>query len=175
MDATSRPNRTRTYAAVIVAAVIAISCGASSTAKPVVVDQPETTTTTLGLVDTTTTSSSTTSTTIPAPTMPATTAVPAEPGCWADLARQVGWPEDTLPKLSQIIMRESRCNPDAYADRPSTLDNSRGLLQINAYGSLADHIRIVCGIEPETLFDPATNLACALVYWQRSGWSPWRG
>jgi hypothetical protein len=94
-------------------------------------------------------------------------------GCWIDLARQIGWPEHTLATLEQIIWRESRCNPAAFADRPSTLDNSRGLLQINAWGTLADNIRRKCGVEPEDLFDPAVNLACGLTYYRQSGFRPW--
>lgn len=113
-----------------------------------------------------------TTTTIAAPvTVPA--AGPISDDCWIGLARQIGWPEHTLATLQHIIQRESGCNPDAYADRPSTLDNSRGLLQINAYGSLADGIRRLCGIEPETLFNPAVNLTCGLTYYQTMGWRPW--
>jgi len=96
-------------------------------------------------------------------------------GCWIDLARSVGWPEETLANLARIIHRESRCNPSAFADRPSTLDNSRGLLQINAWGTLADNIRAKCGMEPDSLFDPEQNLRCGLVYWQQMGWRPWGG
>jgi hypothetical protein len=92
-----------------------------------------------------------------------------------DLAAAVGWPPETLATLARVIHRESRCDPSAFADRPSTLDNSRGLLQINAWGTLADNIRAKCGVEPDALFDPATNLACGLVYWRASGWRPWGG
>ena len=97
-------------------------------------------------------------------------------GCWTDLARSIGWPEETLGTLARIIERESRCDPTSFADRPSTLDNSRGLLQINAYGNLADGVRNLCGItDMNELFDPATNLACGLVYWRSMGWRPWGG
>jgi hypothetical protein len=96
-------------------------------------------------------------------------------GCFMDLAAAVGWPPETLATLARVIHRESRCDPSAFADRPSTLDNSRGLLQINAWGTLADNIRAKCGVEPDALFDPATNLACGLVYWRASGWRPWGG
>jgi hypothetical protein len=96
-------------------------------------------------------------------------------GCFMDMAAAVGWPPETLATLARVIHRESRCDPSAFADRPSTLDNSRGLLQINAWGTLADNIRAKCGVEPDALFDPATNLACGLVYWQSMGWRPWGG
>lgn len=124
------------------------------------------------------TTTSTTSTMKPAPApIPEPVQVPVQVSgdCWTDLARSVGWPEDQLPRLQRTIFRESRCDPSAFADRPSTLDNSRGLLQINAYGSLAQSIRNLCGIEPDALFDPATNLTCGLRYFEAAGWSPWRG
>lgn len=100
---------------------------------------------------------------------------PADPGCYADLARAVGWPEHTLTRLQSIMWRESRCDPSAFADRPSTLDLSRGLLQINAYGYLDAGLRRLCGIDPVTLFDPAINLACGLELWRAMGWAPWGG
>jgi hypothetical protein len=101
--------------------------------------------------------------------------VPPTDGCWMDLARQVGWPEETLGHLHYIIQRESRCDPTAYANRPSTMDNSRGLLQINSYGSLDGAVRRLCGIDPEQLFDPAINLTCGLAYYHNAGWTPWGG
>lgn len=123
---------------------------------------------------------SVTTTTMTPPVMPLAASAPTYTGpvsddCWIGLAREIGWPEDTLGTLQRIIRRESGCDPNAYANRPSTLDNSRGLLQINAYGSLADGIRRLCGIEPETLFDPTVNLACGLTYYQSMGWRPWGG
>lgn len=133
-----------------------------------------------GVIVTTTTSTvdlswMNTTTTMTPDVMPPVNTGPVSDDCWIGLARQIGWPEHTLGTLQRIIQRESGCNPEAYADRPSTLDNSRGLLQINAYGSLADGIRRICGIEPETLFDPAVNLTCGLTYWQSMGWRPWGG
>ena len=137
----------------------------STTTAPPVVD--------LSWINTTTTST----TTMPEPVSEAVrdTGTPVD-GCWTDLARSIGWPEETLGTLARIIERESRCDPTSYADRPSTLDNSRGLLQINAYGTLADGVRDLCGItDMNALFDPATNLACGLVYWRSLGWRPWGG
>lgn len=121
--------------------------------------------------------SSTTSTTVPPATVVLSTGDPApvSDDCWIGLARQVGWPEDTLGTLARIIHRESRCDPTVWADRPSTLDNSRGLLQMNAYGTLEGAIRSLCGINPVELFDPATNLRCGLAYYQAAGWAPWGG
>lgn len=147
----------------------------STTSSTVVVEVPEPTTT------------STTSTTVQAEIraeapQPAKQEAPAPKvyspptdGCWMDLARQVGWPEETLGHLHHIIQRESRCDPSAYANRPSTLDNSRGLLQINSYGSLDGAVRKLCGIDPEQLFDPEVNLTCGLAYYRNAGWRPWGG
>lgn len=147
----------------------------STTSSTVVVEAPEPTTT------------STTSTTVQAETQaevaqPAKQEVPAPKvyspptdGCWMDLARRVGWPEETLGHLHYIIQRESRCDPSAYANRPSTMDNSRGLLQINSYGSLDGAVRTLCGIDPEQLFDPEVNLTCGLAYYRNAGWRPWGG
>lgn len=127
---------------------------------------------------------------VPEPTTTTTTAAPAPvkqeapapkisppptDGCWMDLARQVGWPEETLGHLHHIIYRESRCDPSAYANRPSTMDNSRGLLQINSYGSLDGAVRKLCGIDPTELFDPTVNLTCGLAYYRNAGWRPWGG
>lgn len=113
-----------------------------------------------------------TTTTTPPEVVP--NSVPVD-GCFTDLAASIGWPPETLATLARVIHRESRCDPSAFADRPSTLDNSRGLLQINAWGDLADNIRAKCGVEPDALFDPETNLACGLVYWRAMGWRPWGG
>jgi len=92
-----------------------------------------------------------------------------------DLARSVGWPEVTLAHLAYIIHRESRCDPTVLADRPWTMDLSRGLLQINAYDYLDAGIRQICGIDPATLFNPAVNLACGLDLYRTYGWQPWGG
>jgi hypothetical protein len=124
---------------------------------------------------TTTTIATPTPTTAPASTPKVETYIPPADGCWMDLARQVGWPEETLGHLQHIIQRESRCDPTAYANRPSTMDNSRGLLQINSYGSLDGAVRRLCGIDPTELFDPTVNLTCGLAYYRNAGWRPWGG
>jgi hypothetical protein len=124
---------------------------------------------------TTTTIATPTPTTAPASTPKVETYIPPVDGCWMDLARQVGWPEETLGHLQHIIQRESRCDPTAYANRPSTMDNSRGLLQINSYGSLDGAVRRLCGIDPTELFDPTVNLTCGLAYYRNAGWRPWGG
>lgn len=89
------------------------------------------------------------------------------------VAVAAGWPTAELKKLSRVIWRESRCDPAAY--NGTGPDDSYGLVQINLKGYLWRGRAVLCGLtERADLFDPATNLRCALVLWQRSGWSPWR-
>jgi hypothetical protein len=104
---------------------------------------------------------------------------------WHELALRVGWDENELPKLSYVMWRESRCEPDAInSDDPAS--GSRGLIQINGFwcrknqytekGWLQDQgILSTC----EDLFDPETNLRAGLAIWlhgvdkHRCGWGPW--
>lgn len=108
---------------------------------------------------------------------PAAAPAPAAPGCFADLAAQVGWPAEAIPHLTEIIARESTCNPAADTGyRPSTGDWSLGLLQINTLGSLLEARQQACGITArEELLDPATNLRCGLALYNASGFAPWGG
>jgi len=111
----------------------------------------------------------------PMPTQPA--AQPAASGCFLDLARSVGWPEDSLAHLGAIIERESHCDPASNTGyRPSTGDWSLGLLQINTLGDLLASREATCGISTrEQLLDPTINLACGLALYRASGFGPWGG
>jgi len=98
---------------------------------------------------------------------------------WMDLAREVGWSEDQLPKLSYTIYRESRCRPEQHnPDDP--MGGSNGLTQINQFWckptrywpggwlqaqGVLDHC--------DELYDAETNLRAALAIRNNSGWSPW--
>jgi len=98
---------------------------------------------------------------------------------WVDLARQVGFAEEELPKISYTMYRESRCRPDQHnPDDP--MGGSIGLVQINQFwckptrywpeGWLqAQGILEHC----DDLYDPETNLRAALAIRNNSGWSPW--
>lgn len=114
--------------------------------------------------------------------------VPSEPRkCneWLDLARQVGWPEAELSKLSYVMWRESRCNPESYnAQDPN--GGSRGLVQINGFWCRPNKydpkgFLQSSGIlnECDDLYDPETNLRGALAIWNYGvtthgyGWGPW--
>jgi len=80
---------------------------------------------------------------------------------WKPLARYVGWPEYALPRLSQIIMRESSGRPQAY----NGMIGCSGLLQIwPGHVSAANRSR---------LFDPEYNLRVGLRLWRQQGWQPW--
>ncbi|MGA1753354.1 MAG: hypothetical protein ACO395_08360, partial [Pontimonas sp.] len=98
---------------------------------------------------------------------------------WMPLAREVGWAEEQLPKLSYVIYRETRCRPDQHnPDDP--MGGSNGLTQINQFwckptqywpgGWLQTHgILDHC----DELYDPRISLTASLALWENSGWSPW--
>lgn len=140
-----------------------------TTAAPALRRPPSTTTTTTTAPPVTTIATTT--------TQPVVMPAPAPPGCFADVAAQVGWPAEAIPHLTQIIERESHCDPSANTGyRPSTGDWSLGLLQINTLGSLLEARQAACGISTrEQLLDPATNLACGLALYRSSGFGPWGG
>ena len=169
----------------VVAALAVTSCGggevtstATSTTTTTVVPVVESTTTT-----STTSTSTTTTTTLPIEIL----SIEGERSCpgWIPLAREVGWPEDQLDKLSFVMWRESRCQTLA---RNSTdpVSGSRGLTQVNGYwcrpskwsenGWLQDrNVLSTC----DDLYDAETNLRAALLIWfygvekGRTGWGPW--
>ena len=113
------------------------------------------------------------------------------------LAKQAGWPDDLIPKLSHIVLRESggcpnrrggdmvdkNCNLTGVSEWNHRSDTS--LLQIN--GQNFDPTRnptapiclqmTICTQQP--LYDPLTNLKAGKLlfdYWQKAagdGWIPW--
>jgi hypothetical protein len=87
-------------------------------------------------------------------------------GEWYDLAISVGWPEEEWKTLSQILWRESKCQPDAWSG------SDAGLAQIN---QVHTEWAAMMGMQwPEDLFDPRNNLLFAYRLWDESGWKPWR-
>lgn len=96
-------------------------------------------------------------------------------GEFRDIALSVGWQPDEWKKLGRIIFRESRCDPTVLNNNAQTGDLSFGLVQINMRGKLGPDRLLRCSLTKfEDLWDPATNLRCARVLFERAGWEPWR-
>ncbi len=137
---------------------------------------------------TTTTSTTTTTTTVaPEPTYSHGDCTWVEP-----LALQVGWEQHQLPRLMNIIRRESGCcpnvrggdvvNSDCEVVKVATMSHrsDTGLLQINGVHWKQDHAQyhgLVCKqmnvCEQSLLLDPVTNLAAGRLLFDVAGWSPW--
>jgi len=109
------------------------------------------------------------------------------------LAKQAGWPNKTIPQLTQIVLRESggcpnrrggdmvdkNCNITGVSEWNHRSDT--GLLQINGVHWKPDHAQYqgliceqmaICSQEP--LLDPLTNLKAGKLLWDVAGWSPWK-
>lgn len=89
------------------------------------------------------------------------------------LAQHARW---NVARMSRIMFRESRCNPQAYNGKHR--DRSYGLLQINTKSTprlnLWGELQWRCGLTArEQLFDPATNVACAAALYRAYGMRPW--
>jgi len=126
------------------------------------------------------TTSTTTSTTTTLP-------VPADAYCggWWNLAREVGWSEENLPKLDYVIHRESRCLPEAFNAKDPN-GGSAGLTQINYFWTSKTryyprgYLQTLDVLKNRNeLFEPRTNLLAALTIFRYSeevngcGWKPW--
>lgn len=125
--------------------------------------------------------------------------VPAEPvyrhgDCWwlPDMARRAGWADEDIPRLTQIVLRESGCCPNrrggdrvdknCVITRVTEWDHrsDTGLLQINGVHWKPDHPQyagLVCkrmGIcTQEPLLDAYTNLVAGRLLFEVAGWQPW--
>jgi hypothetical protein len=107
------------------------------------------------------------------------------------LATKAGWPEETWPKLGQIILRESGgcpnrrggdvVNSDCIITRVSEWNHrsDTGLLQINGvnYNTKRNKWAAVCNqmdiCTQEPLFNPLLNLKAGKLLYDLAGWSPW--
>jgi hypothetical protein len=134
------------------------------------------------------------------PILLAATPVKAEPppythgDCsWIEpIALSVGWTKPQIPKLLEIIKRESGCCPrriggdavdkNCKTTRITTMTHrsDSGLLQINGVHWKQDHRYYagavckkmrVCTQEP--LLDARTNLIAGRLLYSMSGWNPW--
>lgn len=131
-------------------------------------------------IPTTTTTTITTTTTTVAPTTtvarPQTALVVSsgEARCpqWWDLALEVGWTEQDLPRIDVIMWAESRCQPDAISPT-----KDYGLMQVNR-AVWQDYVE-ARGYVMDDLLDPAIGLMFGLFVAQEAesyGWcryQPW--
>ena len=107
------------------------------------------------------------------------------------LAKQAGWPDHTIGKLTELILRESGGCPNRrggdIVDKDCNITgvsewnhrSDTGLLQINGvnydlsrnkWAAICREMNI-CTQAP--LLDPLTNLKAGLVLYQISGFEPW--
>ena len=107
------------------------------------------------------------------------------------LAKQAGWPDHTIGKLSELVLRESGGCPNRRGGDKVDKDcnitgvsewnhrSDTGLLQINGvnydlsrnkWAAICRQINI-CTQEP--LLEPLTNLKAGLVLYNLSGFEPW--
>ena len=96
---------------------------------------------------------------------------------WLELAREVGWKNNTLETLDYLIHRESRGDARAF-NREDPWGGSRCLLQLN--GSWTKWLRDKNIISrPADLFNPATCLTAGLAIYEYGmdrydwGFGPW--
>lgn len=120
--------------------------------------------------------------TTPAATAPATTTTATAPAdipegglCseWWPTARSMGWPDELLPTLGQVMWNESRCQPDVISPT-----KDYGLVQIN-WAAHGDTVTAL-GYTREHLLVPAVNLLIGRLVYQQAvdagracGFQPW--
>ena len=93
------------------------------------------------------------------------------------LAVNLGWPADQRTVLKSVMVRESRCIPNAVNSKDPN-GGSRGLMQINGFWTpwLTDAGIIT---DAENLLQAETNLRAALAIYNYGvdkhgyGWGPW--
>jgi hypothetical protein len=97
-------------------------------------------------------------------------------GQWANTALMVGWEHKHIPKLLDIMWKESRCQPEAIRRNARGNPVDVGLLQINQIHrqSLAQ-----MGFSHMDMTEPAYNLMFGKVLFDWAerrgcGWAPWK-
>jgi hypothetical protein len=92
----------------------------------------------------------------------------------ANLLRQAGFDEATIPRMVSIANAESSLNPRAHNPNAATGDNSYGLFQINMLGGMGNERRKNLGLKSnEALFDPLTNARAAKAIYDQQGLGAW--
>ena len=111
---------------------------------------------------------------------------------WLDeMALSVGWPAKQIPRLKNIVLRESGGCPnriggsvvdsDCNIIKMATMSHpsDSGLLQINGvnYDKSRNKWALLCNemsiCSQKPLLDAETNLRAGLLIWKTSGWGPW--
>ena len=93
------------------------------------------------------------------------------------LAINLGWPADQRTVLESIMLRESRCIPNAFNSKDPN-GGSRGLMQINGFWTPWLTKRGII-TQVEDLLQAQTNLLAALAIYNYGverhgfGWGPW--
>jgi len=84
------------------------------------------------------------------------------------LLREVGFPEEALPKMIAIALAENEpLDANKIRNTPETGDLSYGIFQINMIGDLGPARREMLGIQSnEELLDPLTNAKAALAVYE---------
>jgi len=109
-----------------------------------------------------------------------------------EMALRAGWEEEDMPRLTNIVLRESGCCPNRRGGDAVNKDceivkvvawhhrSDTGLLQINGVHWKPDHaqyVGLVCkqmGIcTQEPLLDAFTNLQAGRLLFEVAGWQPW--
>lgn len=108
-----------------------------------------------------------------------------------EMALSVGWPAKQIPRLKNIVLRESGGCPnriggsvvdeDCNIIKMATMSHpsDSGLLQINGvnYDKSRNKWALLCNemsiCSQEPLLDAETNLRAGLLIWRTSGWGPW--
>ena len=90
-------------------------------------------------------------------------------GEWYETAMSVGWQPNEWDRLSAIMFRESRCQPDACSKSTSGLRcRDAGLLQVNQI-----HTKFLNDLGydfPDSMLDPILILTFARRLYEGSGW-----
>jgi len=84
------------------------------------------------------------------------------------LLREVGFPEEVLPRMVAIALAENEpLDANKIRNTPETGDLSYGIFQINMIGDLGAARREMLGIQSnEELLDPLTNAKAALAIYE---------
>lgn len=88
---------------------------------------------------------------------------------WEAMALSAGWTAEQWPTVSRLMYAESLCNPNALNPRGhGELGHAAGLMQVMDLLWASE-----CDIWPSEMYDPYSNLKCALYVFSLQGWEAW--